>query len=63
MITEATHIDLSEIVEAVKFINPKECYLVHINDEELLKNKIVKLSADNKYTLKLTYDGMRVILP
>ena len=63
MITEATHIDLSEIVEAMKFINPKECYLVHINDEELLKNKMVKLSADNKYTLKLTYDGMRVILP
>lgn len=63
LITEATHITFSEIVDAVKIINPKECFLVHINNEELLKSEIDKLSAENKSKLKLTYDCMRVILP
>ncbi len=63
MITETTHIDLNEITDAVKIINPIRCYLVHINDEELLKNEINKLSSDRKSKFQLTHDGMRVILP
>ena len=63
MITEATHIAFSEIVDAVKIIDPKECYLVHINDEELLKSDINKLSDEEKSKFQLTRDGMRVILP
>ena len=62
MITEATHIDLSEITGAVKIINPRKCYLVHINDEELLKNEIDKLSNEKKSKLQLTFDAMRVML-
>lgn len=62
MITEATHITFNEIVDAVKIINPKECYLVHINDEELLKNEIAKLSDEKNSKFQLTRDGMRVML-
>lgn len=63
MITEATHIIFSKIVDAVRIIDPKKCYLVHINGEELLKNEIDKLSTDNKSIFQLAFDGMRVILP
>ena len=63
MITEATHIAFSEIVDSVKIIDPKECYLVHINDEELLKNEINRLSNEKKSKFQLAYDSMRVILP
>ena len=63
IITEATHITFSQIVETVKIINPKQCYLVHINDEKLLKNEIDKLPSENKCDFQLTFDSMRVILP
>jgi len=62
MITEATHINFSEIVDTVKIINPKKCYLVHIDDEELLKNEINRLSADEKSKFQLAYGGMGVKL-
>jgi len=62
LVTEATHIEFSEIADAVKIINPKKCFLVHINDEQLLKDEIDKLSASERTKYYLTYDGMRVIL-
>ncbi|VAX22773.1 hypothetical protein MNBD_IGNAVI01-2889 [hydrothermal vent metagenome] len=62
MITEATHITLSEIADAVKIINPQKCYLLHINDEELLKKEINKFSTDEKSKFELTHDGMRIVL-
>ena len=62
MITEATHIDFNEIADAANIINPKKCYLVHINDEESLRNNIAKLTEKDKSKLQLTYDGMNISL-
>ncbi|MEN8194306.1 MAG: MBL fold metallo-hydrolase [Bacteroidota bacterium] len=62
MITEATHIELDEIADAVKTVNPKKCYLVHINDEEMLKSEMRKLSGQEQFKFQLTFDGMRVSL-
>jgi len=62
LITEAAHIEFREIIDAVKSINPVKCFLVHINDEQLLKNETDKISEVNKSKFQLTYDGMRVIL-
>ena len=62
LISESTHIEFKEIVDAVELIKPKKCYLVHIDDETELQKSINSLSDTKKKQFVLTYDGMKLNL-
>lgn len=62
LIVESTHIPLNEIIKFVNYSDIEETYLVHINDEDNIKEDYSKLSNKIKEKVILTIDGMRVTM-
>jgi len=59
-ITEATHIPLEILEEAVTILSPKKIYLTHIDKENDLKQWYEKLSDIQKDIIIIAEDGMKI---
>ena len=61
-ITEAAHIPLEKIENAITILNPTQVYLTHIDNEEEIHNWFRELSIEKKQTIIVAKDGMKIIL-
>ncbi len=59
-ITEATHIPLNKIEDAITILNPKQTYLTHIDNEEEISDWYDQLSLHQKDRIKIAVDEMRM---
>lgn len=59
-ITEATHIPLARIEDAITILNPKQVILTHIDDEKEINNWFKSLPTDKNKKISIAEDGMRV---
>lgn len=61
-ITEATHVPLEKIDDAITILNPTKVILTHIDNEEDITKWFNCLPIEKKQNITVAEDGMRIIL-
>jgi ribonuclease Z len=61
-ITEATHVQLNKVENAITIMNPNKTYLTHIDNEDKILSWYKKLPETQKSKINIAADGNRIQL-